>query len=97
MQDYSKYYYIFHSLAFQPAEDDDDHDDDDADDYLVAALSHRGGPGKFMSTLGGTPALAAEVGEKPVATPLCDRRRAITYSCASREALNPNPNPNPKP
>ena len=28
-------------------------------------------------------------GKKPIATTLCDRRRAIINSCASRETLNP--------
>ena len=35
--------------------------------------------GRQLSLLGG---------KEPIATTLCDRRRAITYSCASREALN---------
>ena len=46
-----------------------------------------GGPGKFYVVWAGRQ-LSLLGGRMPIATSQCDRRRAITYSCASMQALN---------
>ena len=65
---------------------------------MKAALGRRaagsppftGGPGKFYVMWAGRQ-LSLLGGRMPIATSQCDRRRAITYSCASRQALNSFP------